>query len=130
MATVHREPNQVKWIGVRPGHNGIQVIENNAANNAVVIIYTVPAGKLFLLFGYFYHQYATAASTGYLAVYNAVPADVHHLAGGQSPAVSVFAVTRDYTVPLEFPAGYSFRISSSAAGMYVQCSIDGILIDA
>jgi len=44
-----REPNQVKWVGVLPGHNGEQVIAQAVADNSTVIAYTVPAGKILLL---------------------------------------------------------------------------------
>jgi len=44
-----REPNQVKWVGVRPAHNGEQINIGNFVVNGAVTLYTVPAGKILLL---------------------------------------------------------------------------------
>jgi len=54
-----REPNQVKWVGVRPGHNGTQIIRSQGADNATVELYLVPVGQTF---------YLCSASLGYRLV--------------------------------------------------------------
>ena len=127
--TVHREPNQVKWIGVRPGHNGEQILEHGTANNATVIIYTVPADKLLLLYGFSYNVSGTAGNTGFLSIYTAVPAVHRHLVYGNFSANTVVAFGRDFVIPIEIPAAYSVRVLSPAATKYVGVSINGILID-
>jgi len=51
-----REPNQVKWVGVRPGHNGEQVAESYVGGAGVDYeLYEVPAGKTFYLCNYIAH---------------------------------------------------------------------------
>ena len=129
MATEHREPNRVKWIGVRPGHEGEQILEHGTANNATVIIYTVPADKLLLLYGFSYNASGTAGGTGFLSIYTAVPAVHRHLVYGNFSANTVVAFGRDFVIPIEIPESYSVRVLSPAATMFVGISINGILID-
>lgn len=44
-----REPNMVKWQGVRPGHNGTQVLVSGAVVGAQVLTYQVTLGKTLFL---------------------------------------------------------------------------------
>ena len=75
-----REPNQVKWVGSRPGHNGTQIFGYALATNAVATCYFAPAGKA----GYIYGL-DLAASSGAnpglasLQIWDAVPAFVSQL---------------------------------------------------
>ena len=130
MAIVHREPNQVKWIGVRPGHNGEQIIANNDVNNATVIVYTVPANKILLLNGFNCNCWASAASTGSIEWWDAVPILYRRIAKFSSQINSVYFGGNDYTMPLELAAGHSIRIISAAAAYWLYATIWGILIDA
>ena len=130
MATTFREPNMVKWIGVRPGHEGTQVIEYNKAQGNTQILYTVPADKLFMLFGVVYNVYCTAASAGRLAIFNAVPAITKILFEHNAFANISSLATKSYEIPIELPETYSLRIVSDAATYVLNCTIDGILIDA
>ena len=130
MATAHREPNQVKWIGVRPGHNGEQIIEFNTATNATVIIYTVPADKILLLNGFNSNIWSSANGTCYLQWWDAVPALYRNLASQQALASSAYSTKNDYMMPLELDAGHSLRIVSPAATLIIKSTIWGILIDA
>ena len=129
MAIVHREPNQVKWVGVRPGHNGEQVVKWGDANNNLVVLYTVPADKLLLIFGYFISYHGSVAGYGYLDVYTAVPAIWKRLYGGAVNVGEDFSATRDYSIPIEVPATYTVRVQSTVLGCYIDAGIDGILID-
>ena len=130
MATVHREPNQVKWIGVRPGHNGEQIIKNALANNATVEIYEVPADKLLFIFGYFVSITAVVNVAGYLEIYTAVPAleSTLYVAGARA-GYSISVVHSFGNVPIEVAAGYFIKVRSSAAAP-VDAGFNGILIDA
>ena len=40
-----REPNQARWLGVRPAHNGEQLVAYNITTNDDRSIYQVPSGK-------------------------------------------------------------------------------------
>ena len=64
-----REPNEVLWRGVRPGHRGEQVAKYNSATNATVILHTVTTGKtLFLTAVSFQASTTTAGKFGALFV--------------------------------------------------------------
>jgi len=69
-----REPNQVRRVGVRPAHDGTQVLERGSADNATVVLYTVPAGKVFYLCHAWLNVQGVAAGSVYLAIYDGVPA--------------------------------------------------------
>ena len=130
MATVHREPNQVKWIGVRPGHNGDQVLENDTAINVLKTIYTVPADKLLFLFAYDIGVYSGAAATAYFYIYDDTPAIFKSLAVRPVTANTAVSSSQGLWVPIEIPEGYSLRLITSVAGCAIYVSIHGILIDA
>ena len=130
MATVHREPNMVKWIGVRPGHNGEQVWESGellALGNT--LLYTVAAGKLLLLFDVNLSIQTSAASVeGGLLVYDAVPAIVDYFLHFRVPPNFSVTDSTAFWVPYEIPATYTVRLIASAAG-YVYGGFHGVLID-
>jgi len=121
-----REPNQVKWVGVRPGHNGTQIIRSQGADNATVELYLVPVGQTF---------YLCSASLGYrLVVDGYVKLFINDLVPAQwflcfedvllalSPAQTV---TDSYWPPIEVPAGYTFYIQSAGAGLQAWGQIHG-----
>ena len=131
MATVHREPNQVKWIGVRPGHNGIEILESGNVDNGTDVVYTVPADKLFLWFGWnaimISNAYSSACSIG---IFNAVPVLVRNIQTFGTGANMATALSKSYWPPLEVAEGFSIRFVSTAAGRTLDGSIHGIEIDA
>lgn len=127
--TKHREPNMVKWVGVRPGHNGIQVLASDSADDATVIVYTVPADSLLLIFSVFcVHTYRTAVGAAHLAIYDDVPAIFHYLARGRSDVARHWNIAYGLTIPIEVPEDYSIRIASNAAGSPCYGGITGILV--
>ena len=130
MATVHREPNQVKWIGVRPGHNGDQIHEYGTAVGATTVVYTVPADKILLLFGFNLITSCTVAGTASLGIYTAVPALHRYLSAGTVRANFSMTISQDYVVPIEIAAAYSIRAISPAGTLDITACINGILIDA
>jgi len=130
MAIVFREPNQVKWIGVRPGHNGEQILENDTAINVLTSIYVVPADKLLLLFAYDVSVYSGVAATGYFYIYDDTPAIFKSLAVRSVAAAGTDSSCQGLWVPIEIPAAYSLRIITSNAGCSIRVCIHGILIDA
>jgi len=106
-----REPNQVKWQGSRPGHNGTKILVGmmiDAINWTVV--YTVPAGEVgFITHISLSHQLNLAA--GYhVAIYDATPAFAYSLF--RSIHILNFPTVRcnlNYWPPLEIPAAFSIR---------------------
>ena len=130
MATVHRDPNQVKWVGVRPGHNGEQVIAYATAVDVLGTVYTVPVDKILLLFGHSVGVYSTAAALGEMYIYDATPALEVTLVGRSVAANGSVNSDHSYDPPLELTAGYSLRILTVAATCRIRATIHGILIDA
>lgn len=126
-----REPNQVKWVGVRPGHNGEQVLEYAIAQNSTPILYTVPAGKVFYLCGYSLNTWDTVGvATLRLVIYDDTPAAWKYLQYLISSANSGQSITKSYWPPLEIPSGYSVRLESAVATATVRGSIHGWVEDA
>jgi len=110
-----REPNQVKWVGSRPGHNGTQIFGYALATNAVATCYFAPAGKA----GYIYGL-DLAASSGAnpglasLQIWDAVPAFVSQLILIDLPATSFASKVCSYFYPIELPTGWRIRVMSDA----------------
>ena len=130
MATVHREPNQVKWIGVRPGHNGIEILESGNVDNGTDVVYTVPADKLFLWFGWNAIMISNAYSAAcYIGIFNAVPVLVKNIQTFGTGTNMATSLSKSYWPPLEVAAGFSIRFVSTAAGRTLDGSIHGIEID-
>ena len=127
MATVYREPNQVKWIGVRPGHNGEQVIVDiNSAVNAD--LYTVPVDSLLMIFGWSWSVNQNAGADVRIEVKTDGAAHYMWLSmvTAQAGAPSSES-TQDKFVPIELPEGYVISIVTTRQAYG---HIHGILIDA
>ena len=126
MATVHREPNQVKWIGVRPGHNGEQILlPIDTAVNADV--YTVPADKMLLLFDWHLGGVRAIGFTGHLYVYDDTPVVIASIATVSSEVGEPGTSTSNALwVPIELPEDYAIKVVTAKQ---VEGYIHGILID-
>ena len=127
MATVYREPNQVKWVGVRPGHNGEQILID--IDTAVsVIVYTVPADKLLFLFDWSISTAPNLNIHSRLQIRTAVPVVVANIAGASSyTGDSGTNNAQALWVPIEIKAGYDIYLFATGA---TRGYIHGILIDA
>ena len=125
--TVHREPNMVKWIGVRPGHNGEQILID--IDTAVsVIVYTVPADKLLFLFDWSISTVANLNIHSRLQIRTAVPVVVANIAGASSyTGDSGTNNAQALWVPIEIEAGYDIYLVATGV---TRGYIHGILIDA
>ena len=127
LATVHREPNQVKWVGVRPGHNGEQVlIKVDFGVNT--LLYTVPADKILLIFSWQIGIGTAAAGNARLQLETAVPAVYYELGNCVNAAGSTSANSQQALwVPIEVPETYRIYLTTNIACVG---GIQGILIDA
>jgi hypothetical protein len=122
----YREPNQVKWMGTRPGHNGTQVDKANTATNGIAIVYTVTAGKTLYLCTV--SKWVELVAVGISSVFLRNVADVFQynliyeltVAGVLIPHRSV-----TFWPPLEVPAGYDICVRSSVAGLTVGSFVFG-----
>lgn len=121
-----REPNQVKWVGVRPAHNGEQYNLYSQANNNTVILHTVSAGKTFFLTACSLRGNYVVSGWGALSVFDDVAALKYRILGvtnyvnttPQSVSLSLF-------YPIEIPGNWSIRVRSSAASYTVDAFISG-----
>jgi hypothetical protein len=121
-----REPNEVRWVGVRPAHKGTQVLINGSSVNQVTTIYTVSAGKTLYINSYMLG--VSSVATGYVYLWVATPA------GELFTRLAIIWCQASTTVPcaiaclhypIEVPAGYLIRLSSTAAGLTAIGEITG-----
>jgi len=121
-----REPNQVKWVGMRPAHRGTQVIVRAGGLGAEFIVYTVPAGKTFYLCGLLVGFSTTAVATwGTVRVRNDLDVVQYALAGLLMDAVGQNIVAHSYWPPLEIPALWDVTVLSSAVTLECMVAING-----
>ena len=121
-----REPNQVRWQGVRPAHNGTQVWEHKDADNVTIPIYTVPAGQVLYLCHASLSFLAIAAGGYALFVRDLLDAYYHgFIEGVQIAATDGLFVSDAYCPPIEVPAGFDIVVWSGAAGLNVRGTIHG-----
>ena len=111
-----REPNQVKWQGSRPGHNGTQILEGlETAVVGVTILYTVPAAKTGFITFLSLTKSLSAAAHIYLDLYDDTPAQWRRIFAETSAVGHTGAgKCANFWPPIELPAGYSVRIDQSA----------------
>jgi len=125
-AMLYREPNMVKWIGERPGHNGTQVAKSTFANNATVILHTVTAAKTFFLTHYNYEFDPTATGQeGRLLVRNVADVIQYDIVYTAARSIDTDLVSGTFVQPLEIPAGYDICLVSSALNAPVRVFIHG-----
>ena len=127
MATVYKEQNQVKWIGVRPGHNGDELIKNiDLAASAIV--YTVPDDKLLLLFDWSIGIVQNVNNGSSLQLRTDVPAVYAELAYVTSGINTAGQITsQSLNIPIEIPESYDIYVTCTAV---TRGYIHGVLIDA
>lgn len=124
-AMTFRESNQVKWVGVRPGHNGTQILARTAANNSTNIVYTVTAGKTLFLHSY---QLNISCGTNNIAFNMYIRTDAavtwHQVSYGKSYASKNNMTCQSFNPPLEIPAEYQIMIQAGA-DLWAYCCIQG-----
>ena len=110
-----REPNQVKWQGSRPGHNGTQILAERYAVNAKLPIYTVLAGQTFYLCTTGMACSVFAAGLGIVGVETGGGVTVVNLLYDNYVAGSnLFTKNVTFWPPLEVPALHDVFVFSSA----------------
>ena len=123
MATVHREPNQVKWVGVRPGHNGDQFIYSG--ETAVVgysAIVEVPADYMFFLTYAAIWSRNLAAANYSLSIFDDTPAFLHYIIGGASGAnICSPASVSNFDPPWEIEAGNWLYVGQNVNTLVAYC---------
>lgn len=119
----YREPNQVKWVGVRPGHKGEQVLEDLFSNVAGdVLIYTVPAGKTLFLTNIFLGMWANISGIIGLSIFDTTPVRWKWLCVGiQIVTDNLIPINKSYYPPIEIPSGYHIYRYSANADTSIAC---------
>jgi len=115
-----REPNQAKWQGTRPGHNGDQVLETGA-NNAVAVnlVYTVAPGAVLFLTHIGVGAVQGGANILTVHIYDNTPVSVESLMYCTiNPTISNSYFSDRYWPPIEIPADYSIRVEATVALWY------------
>ena len=124
MSDMHfREPNQVKWMGTRPGHNGTQVLEHRESNVAgEALLYTVPVGHtLFLCYYFVGGETQVDRQLGYY-IYDdggLVWKILAYCTTNSTDGVS--HLSEHFWPPIEVPAEYEIRVFASVAAFYSAC---------
>jgi len=124
-----REPNRARWVGIRPGHDGEQVVKHGwAVNVGTFLFYTVTAGKVLLLDEWFWTCQGAAANES--SFYIRDTADVVWLRLTQICSVPAFYLSggNALSFPIEVPAGYDICASNTVATTYQGCHFHGIEI--
>ena len=123
-----REANRCRWVGIRPAHEGAQVLKSATATNQTLTLYTVPAGGVLYLLSAELHQTAGACSA-YLSVLDDA-AVLQYVLGRVSFASSAgfhFTISQQFFPPMELPAGWTITLASPNAGVSAGGSIYGWL---
>lgn len=125
--------NQANYVGIRPGYYGLQVTAYGVSSNNVVVIYTVPADKILLIFTSYLSGNAAPATwlNGYLSLRNAVPANVHviHNISAYNNGVANPGPVSRFS-PLACPSLYSIVVESTGVACSATGGFEGILVDA
>lgn len=144
------EANEVKWVGVRPTDpaedipvtlDGEELVVGmpagalakslwGLANNTVVNLYNVPAGKtLYLCTTIIVVNNLTAGNArGEVRIYNTVPAIDTYLQGCEIGPNQLSNIPMQFIPPMPVITGYSVRVSSNATNCFVSGTFYGYII--
>jgi len=121
-----REPNQVKWAGSRPGHNGTQVIKSENGTGVPILMYTVPAGLTFYLTSWVFSvSDSVGGALGYFHVQDLVPATQYYIGYITTQGVGFLGQEGSFWPPLEIPTGWRLRVGSNAGTCTASALIHG-----
>ena len=134
------EYNEVNHVGIKPAVDqdsirvyprrialSTQIFNFNEADNATVVLYTVPTGKTAFINNVVYYAYNTSGGVGfcYFGVFNATPTLVSILGLTYFTGDGSEQQSTNFNVPFEIPANYTFKLISGAANVKVGATIYG-----
>jgi hypothetical protein len=126
MAMLHREPNRVKWVGVRPGHDGTQVVKDDYTSTGAAILYTVTALKTLYLTHLTMEASTGAAISGAdMWVRNAADVIQYYLSRQRLAVSRETIFSTSFRPPIEIPAGWDIVIGVGAVTAAVYGFIHG-----
>jgi len=118
-----REPNQVKWQGSRPAHNGTQFYGRGyQAGVGDEIVYTVPVGKTaFLTYCYLtYRMGAAQATYALMASYTDGAVLDRYILNYFVNSISTGTTSTPLTYPIEIPENYTIRVITDNVNLGVE----------
>lgn len=121
-----REPNQVRWQGIRPGHRGTQVILDIDVENDTQVLIDGTQTTITYLTAFSIGQ--TRNLGGHMWLFVTDNADNHKYTLVYSGAQVDLEWTwcgMSFPFPIEIPAGYKVKCLSTAAGIIVKGFLHG-----
>jgi len=113
-----REPNEVRWVGTRPGHRGTQIRKSETANNTAVILHTVSDGFKFYLCDVSIGFNDTILGVAVILVRNIADVTVFQLLTMRTEAGKLMpAVAAQYWPPIEIPEKWDICVASYSVGL-------------
>lgn len=113
-----REYNRAKWIGVRPGHNGIQIVANGAGVvDETTVIHTVSASKVLYITSWWLSCFASAAGTANFFINDTDPALFYRICRFEDDGAFCLALSGNFWPPLEVSSSYTVSIHSNSADL-------------
>jgi len=121
-----REPNEVKWVGVRPAHKGTQIFKDATAENGITVIHTVSSGKTLYLCEVMLRCIYNVTGWGQLYVQDNNDIFVRDLCLINPIANTIKPTDHNhFWPPVEIPSAYDICVQSNAAGLIARGAIFG-----
>lgn len=121
--------NRIDVGNIKPPFDGAQILVYDSAVNSTVVLYTVPSGKVFLVYAIiaaFKNNSGTAASPGYLEIVTDTGLKVLNIGAVTMNDNNGNIATFQPTIPIQISEGYKVRLHSNSATRTVYGSLFGI----
>jgi len=129
-SALFREPNRARWLGVRPGHDGSQIVKwDDAVNIETAVLYTVPANRVLLIFEWFVNMRGAATNVSIFYIRDVLDAMWLRLSYHYFVAVADLSGGCGLYVPIEVPEGYDVCVLNTVASSYTYAQFHGMLVD-
>ena len=113
-----RESNHVKWRGVRPAHDGTQVLGYAVIAGATAVVYAVPAGQTgFVTFFSLSSISGAVGGVGALQILDDLGAFAGNLVTFDMAANTQEHDSQGFCFPLELPSGWRITVYSAVAAI-------------
>jgi len=121
-----REPNYALRVGIRPGHDGTQVVATETCDNSTVIVYTVTSGKVLYLCEGMLSIPSLVTGKAVLALRDTGDNFWRSLCRIRAAAATTVQANHvNFWPPLEVPSGYDIYITSTQPGLTILGEIHG-----
>lgn len=124
--SLFREPNQVKWVGIRPAHNGERITAEGIATNTTVDVYSIPIGKTLFLTWSSLSGRSNTSATLLLEVTDNLNNHLFTLHQGRTPSGGAgFDSDTALFYPIEIDGDNKIRVNSSSIALDATGAIYG-----